>query len=120
MKVAITALERVPNASANCSHHRLSSLWGGVGISWSKPAGSSITPGDLPVRVTARAVGAGPAARSLDAMEKSHIEQVLQETEWNITRSAKILGVDRGTLYNKIRKYGLRSPEVAHPGTLPR
>ncbi len=41
-------------------------------------------------------------------MEKAHIQRILDENEWNITRSAKELGIDRVTLYNKIKKYGLR------------
>jgi transcriptional regulator of acetoin/glycerol metabolism len=26
----------------------------------------------------------------------------------NISRSAKVLGIDRATLYNKLKKYGIR------------
>jgi len=44
---------------------------------------------------------------SIDAVEKRHIERVLRETSRNISRSARILGIDRTTLYNKIRRYGL-------------
>ena len=32
------------------------------------------------------------------------------ENNWNISRSADILGIDRVTLYNKIAKYGLQRP----------
>jgi len=49
-----------------------------------------------------------PVADSLDAVEKSHIATILDRTGWNITRSAEILGIDRVTLYNKIKKYGLK------------
>lgn len=45
---------------------------------------------------------------SLADMEKTHIEQILKSTEWNITRAADILKIDRVTLYNKIKKYKLR------------
>jgi DNA-binding NtrC family response regulator len=48
-----------------------------------------------------------PAGDALAAMERTHIESILERTDWNITRSAEILQVDRGTLYNKIKKYGL-------------
>jgi DNA-binding NtrC family response regulator len=44
---------------------------------------------------------------SLDELEKKHITQILSKYEWNISRSAKALNVDRVTLYNKIRKYNL-------------
>ena len=32
---------------------------------------------------------------------------LLEDTDWNISRSASILGINRTTLYNKIRGYGL-------------
>jgi transcriptional regulator of acetoin/glycerol metabolism len=44
---------------------------------------------------------------SLAAAEKRHVETVLRESEWNITRAARILDVDRTTIYNKIKQYGL-------------
>ncbi|MCA1757111.1 MAG: sigma-54 dependent transcriptional regulator [Bacteroidales bacterium] len=44
---------------------------------------------------------------SLDELEKRHIIQILAKYEWNISRSAKALNVDRVTLYNKIKKYNL-------------
>lgn len=46
---------------------------------------------------------------SLDDMEKTHILQILNKYDWNISRSAKALNVDRLTLYNKIKKYDLKS-----------
>ena len=33
---------------------------------------------------------------------------MLRENNWNISKSAEILGIDRVTLYNKISKYGLK------------
>ena len=45
------------------------------------------------------------SARSLKEVEKAHIEQVLAENQWNMARSAKILGIDRSTLYSKIKRY---------------
>ncbi len=52
------------------------------------------------------AEGAPPA--SLKEMERGHILNVLKEHDWNITQSAQILGIDRVTLYHKIKKYNLR------------
>jgi DNA-binding NtrC family response regulator len=49
-----------------------------------------------------------PDGASLEAVERAHIIDVLEQTKWNITRSARILGIDRVTLYNKIKKFELR------------
>jgi DNA-binding NtrC family response regulator len=48
--------------------------------------------------------------KSLEDLEKQYILQVLNKYDWNISRSAKVIKVDRATLYNKIRKYNLKSP----------
>ena len=44
---------------------------------------------------------------SLDAVEKIHISHVLKKLEWNKSRAAKVLGVSRATLREKIRRYSL-------------
>jgi len=46
--------------------------------------------------------------RSLEDVEKCHIQLILDEEGWNISRAAKVLEVDRTTLHKKIRKYNLR------------
>ncbi|HJW86390.1 MAG TPA: sigma-54 dependent transcriptional regulator [Candidatus Brocadiaceae bacterium] len=48
--------------------------------------------------------------RSLANIEKQYIQKVLKETSWRRTEAAKILGINRTTLYNKIRDYGLGPP----------
>jgi len=44
---------------------------------------------------------------SLRSMEEELIRMVLAETRFNITRAARALGINRSTLYNKMRDYGL-------------
>ncbi len=44
---------------------------------------------------------------SLDELEKNHIHLILAKYNWNISKTAKALHVDRATLYNKIKKFGL-------------
>ncbi len=51
------------------------------------------------------------SVESLEDLEKKHISQILNKYNWNISRSAKTLKVDRVTLYNKIRKYNLQAPK---------
>lgn len=48
------------------------------------------------------------STESLDDFERAFILQILQKYNWNISRTAKALKVDRVTLYNKIRKYDLK------------
>ena len=47
-------------------------------------------------------------ALSLSEVEKEHIARTLQQTKWNISQAARLLDIDRKTLYDKIRKYGLQ------------
>lgn len=51
------------------------------------------------------------SSESLDDFERTFILQVLNKYNWNISRTAKALKVDRVTLYNKIRKYNLKQAE---------
>jgi len=60
---------------------------------------------DLPLQLNDAA--SLPAGDSLAEVEQVHVERILEQTEWNVSQAAKILGVDRATLYNKIKKYGL-------------
>ena len=62
---------------------------------------------DLPFQLSVKRTA--PTADSLEEIEKTHIKHILERMDWNITRSAEILKIDRVTLYNKIKKYGLKS-----------
>ncbi len=66
---------------------------------------------DLPFP-TPRAAPA-PPGESLEEIEKRHVAGVLERTGWNITQAAAILRVDRVTVYNKIRKFGLARADAA-------
>ncbi len=64
---------------------------------------------DLPLKPVAIPGQPPPLGEtSLEAVERSHIQRILDKHEGNVTRAARELGIDRVTLYNKIRKYGLR------------
>jgi DNA-binding NtrC family response regulator len=45
---------------------------------------------------------------SLEDMERRHVAAVLAHTGGNVSQSARILGIDRVTLYNKMKRYGIR------------
>jgi DNA-binding NtrC family response regulator len=72
--------------------------------------GETIKVDDLPFHVSSSQAAGTDGDNSMTAMEKKHIARVLNENNWNISRSALELEIDRVTLYNKINKYGLRNP----------
>ncbi len=47
---------------------------------------------------------------SLSEMEKKHILQVLDNTDWNVSMASKILEIDRTTIYSKLHSYGIKRP----------
>jgi len=56
--------------------------------------------------------GEAPAhPASLEEIERQHIASVLHQTGGNVTQAARILDIDRVTLYAKIRRYGLKRAE---------
>jgi len=62
--------------------------------------GNRIRPEDLPLHVERE--GGRPKERSLESLERDHIERVLREESGNVSQAARVLGIDRGTLYNKM------------------
>ncbi len=77
---------------------------------------------DLPLEIKMKSntienktvIGVGPLKEvleqeiySLDGVEKVVIAMALQKTRWNKQETAKLLGIGRTTLYEKIRKYDL-------------
>jgi len=62
---------------------------------------------DLPLRVreSHKARGSDSTRVDLDALERTHIERVLRETGGNRSEAARQLGIDRVTLYRKMKRY---------------
>lgn len=70
---------------------------------------SLITPQDLPEQILRPETAFEPSpGLSLNDMEREHIRRVLGRNQWNISRSAEQLGINRTTLYHKIKRYKLR------------
>ena len=69
---------------------------------------AELEPSDFPFQLHPAAPQGG---RTLGDIERVHIERVLEETSWNLSRTARILGIDRTTLYNKLKRYGLKRQE---------
>lgn len=70
----------------------------------------AIKPSDLPFQLSQLQEVNSQRDDLISTMEKVHIAKVLEKHNWNITRSAEALGIDRVTLYSKISKYGLKKP----------
>jgi len=69
--------------------------------------------GDLPMRVGSRPESNGAGPLSLEEVERAHVRRVLDQCGWNVSQAAKTLGIDRGTLYAKIRRYSLERTSVS-------
>ncbi|MGB2768838.1 MAG: sigma-54 dependent transcriptional regulator [Candidatus Zixiibacteriota bacterium] len=48
-----------------------------------------------------------PASLSLKDVEKDHILRVLDRNDWNLNKSAEVLGIHRNTLRLKMKEYGI-------------
>ena len=51
--------------------------------------------------------GDGDVPLALTDVERQHVERVLRDTNWNISQAARVLHVDRKTVYAKIKQFGL-------------
>ena len=54
--------------------------------------------------------GDGPPSEikaARDKAERDTIHAMLRECEWNVSEAARRLGMDRGYLHRKIKRYGL-------------
>jgi DNA-binding NtrC family response regulator len=71
--------------------------------------------GDFPDRLrqpTAAAAAETDTSPSptLESIEKAYIYWVLNQTDWQKSKAAQILGIDNSTLYRKINKYRFEAP----------
>ena len=53
------------------------------------------------------------SGQALQDVERAHILKVLEGCSWNQSMAARVLKIDRVTLYNKIKKYGFKKAAVA-------
>ena len=90
--------------------------------------GDQIMLDDLPERITRFDGSTGVLTdvdlehvRTLEQVERRHIEQAVKHAHGNKTRAAKALGIDRRTLYRKLERYagGRSTPPGSPPPTEP-
>ncbi|HEU5321282.1 MAG TPA: sigma-54 dependent transcriptional regulator, partial [Methylomirabilota bacterium] len=82
-----------------------------------------MTPGDVigaddlpaPLRPKDAAAAAGDGQRSLrearDGFERAYILAELRANDWNMTRTAERLGIERSHLYRKLKAYSITPPK---------
>jgi DNA-binding NtrC family response regulator len=77
--------------------------------------GSEIDVEDLPFEIRQEGTSAAafnfklpPEGISFEEVEKSLITQAMEQTNWNITRSAKLLGLSFRTLQYRLEKFGIK------------
>jgi two-component system, NtrC family, response regulator AtoC len=78
--------------------------------------GAIIQLADLGLPTRAEAPPKPGTLASLEEVEKRHVAAVLGHTAGNVSQAARILGIDRVTLYNKMRKYSIRRDGEAEEG----
>jgi DNA-binding NtrC family response regulator len=77
--------------------------------------GTEIGVEDLPVEIRQEGTSAAsfnfklpPEGISFDEVERSLITQAMEQTNWNITRAAKLLGLSFRTLQYRLEKFGIK------------
>jgi len=80
--------------------------------------GDQITPDDLPTEVRQEV---GPTAEgafklpaegiNFEEVERNLITQAMEQTDYNITRAAKLLGLTFRTLQYRLEKFGIKKPD---------
>jgi len=79
--------------------------------------GAEITVEDLPVEIRNEGTPSSafnfklpPEGIAFEELEKSLILQAMEQTSWNITRAAKLLGLSFRTLQYRLEKFGIKKP----------
>ncbi len=67
--------------------------------------GKELRPADFSFQL--QAAGAPANGRSLEDVERAHIEYVWSQSGGNHSAAARTLGIDRTTLYKKLKRYGM-------------
>ena len=81
--------------------------------------GDVIAPEDLPPPLRPREAGgrrrrrgAQSLTEARDTFERAYILAELRANDWNMTRTAETLGIERSHLYRKLKAYGITPAQV--------
>jgi Nif-specific regulatory protein len=80
--------------------------------------GDTITMNDLPPylflkeeKMEERKSGKVPLMKMISDLERRWILSKLKESDWNQEKTAKLLGITRKMLTNRIKKYNIKTPK---------
>lgn len=78
---------------------------------------SQIQPRHLPPEILDRSLGSSGASGSDDAgaaasSERERIIHVLKQTDWNVAKAARMLGIARNTLYQRLKSMDIERPDL--------
>lgn len=80
---------------------------------------NTISMDDLSFSLMQRGDGTKNKAMTLEETEKNHIYNMLKLNDFNILRTAELLGISRPRLYRKIKEYGLQvNGDPTNPGKI--
>jgi DNA-binding NtrC family response regulator len=77
-------------------------------------AGDVVEASALPLAVTSAPSPQRP--RSLADVERAHLDATLRECGWNVSQAARVLDVDRATIYSMMKRWSLKRPEDDRAG----
>lgn len=71
--------------------------------------GDRILPDSIPAEVRKLVQPDGPSAlqQTRDSAERDRVFEAIEQTNWNVSAAARILGIERTNLHKRIRALGL-------------
>ena len=72
--------------------------------------GENIEVNHLPVELRSITTVQKPAALKKTVAGRNDVEKALSQTDWNVAKAARLLGIGRRTIYRRIEQYGLVRP----------
>ncbi|MGQ9617828.1 MAG: sigma-54-dependent transcriptional regulator [Candidatus Aminicenantia bacterium] len=75
--------------------------------------GNLLKPSDFPEYIRVPVSPSYKEDMSLEELERIHIEKILTKYKYNIQKSSEVLGIDRVTLYRKMKKYNIKMLKTA-------
>ena len=72
--------------------------------------GENIEVNHLPVELRSMTSVQKPAALKKTVAGRNDVEKALSQTDWNVAKAARLLGIGRRTIYRRIEQYGLVRP----------